>query len=183
MLIFVRNWNPYFGSSPKLFEPPYNLPLPVCSIFLNTHYLNQFKMTILVTGSRGITARRLTSLLHPKYPVLVATRSAPVEPTLPPSVVFDWTDESTYENPFKHPQAQESPISAMYIVAPTGEESVLAGELAFIEFAAKRGVTRFVHLGSSMIPEGGPFMGQVHARLRQLGVEWAVLRPSWFMRE
>jgi festuclavine dehydrogenase len=138
-------------------------------------------MTILITGSRGITARRLTALLHPQYPVLVAARSAWTDPTLPPSVAFNWTDETTFENPFAHPQAQESPISAMYIVAPTGEEHVLAGELAFLDFAVKRGVTRFVLLGTSIIPEGGPFMGQVHARLRELGVEWVVLRPSWFM--
>lgn len=138
-------------------------------------------MTILVTGSRGITARRLTELLHPQYTVLVGARSSHNDPLLPPTVAFNWKDESTFENPFSHSLAKDSPISAVYIVAPTGEESVLAGELAFIEFAAKRGVTRFVLLGSSMIPEGGPFMGQVHAKLRTLGVEWAVLRPSWFM--
>jgi festuclavine dehydrogenase len=98
-------------------------------------------------------------------------------------VTFSWSDNSTFENPFEHPQAKESPISAMYIVAPNGEDTVLAGELAFVEFAAARGVRRFVLLGSSMVPENGPFMGQVHAKLKQLDVEWAVLRPSWFMGE
>lgn len=71
----------------------------------------------------------------------------------------------------------------MYIVAPTGEDAILQGELDFIELAAKQGIRRFVLLGSSMVPEGGPFMGQVHKKLRELNVEWAVLRPSWFMGE
>lgn len=71
----------------------------------------------------------------------------------------------------------------MYIVAPTGEDAILQGELEFIELAAKQGIRRFVLLGSSMVPEGGPFMGQVHKKLRGLNVEWAVLRPSWFMGE
>jgi 1-deoxy-D-xylulose 5-phosphate reductoisomerase len=34
-----------------------------------------------------------------------------------------------------------------------------------------------------MVSEGGSFMGQVHKKLRGLNVEWAVLRPSWFMGE
>lgn len=71
----------------------------------------------------------------------------------------------------------------MYIVAPTGEDAILQGELNFIELAAGQGIHRFVLLGSSMVSEGGSFMGQVHKKLRGLNVEWAVLRPSWFMGE
>jgi festuclavine dehydrogenase len=97
-------------------------------------------------------------------------------------VRFDWKDPKTFPNPFEHAQAQRQPITAVYLVAPTGEQDVTDGELTFINLAADRGVKRFVLLGSSMVPEGGPFMGQVHKRLREMnGVEWAVLRPSWFM--
>jgi festuclavine dehydrogenase len=97
-------------------------------------------------------------------------------------VRFDWKDPKTFTTPFEHAQAQRQPITAVYLVAPTGEQDVTDGELTFISLAADRGVKRFVLLGSSMVPEGGPFMGQVHKRLREMhGVEWAVLRPSWFM--
>jgi nucleoside-diphosphate-sugar epimerase len=51
----------------------------------------------------------------------------------------------------------------------------------FLELALKRGVSRFVLLSASLLPAGGPAMGQVHLWLEQNAAQWAVLRPSWFM--
>ncbi len=51
----------------------------------------------------------------------------------------------------------------------------------FIDLAKHNGVTRFVLLSSSALEAGGPAHGKVHEYLVGLGVEYAVLRPTWFM--
>ena len=51
----------------------------------------------------------------------------------------------------------------------------------FVDLARSRGVNRFVLLSSSAIKVGGPAHGQIHQYLSDLGVEYAVLRPTWFM--
>ncbi|PPJ55272.1 hypothetical protein CBER1_04305 [Cercospora berteroae] len=116
-------------------------------------------MTILITGSNGKTANELTSMLTPKYPVLIATRS-PDKATTRPSVKFDWTDSTTYSNPFEHEQAKMSPITAVYLV---GLESDNCSELiiSFIRLAVSKGVRRFVLLSSAEIEEGGPLFGKL----------------------
>lgn len=38
-------------------------------------------------------------------------------------------------------------------------------------------------LSASLLPEGGPLIGHVHAFLHQEAPEWAVLWPSWFMQD
>ncbi|PIA97838.1 Festuclavine dehydrogenase [Cercospora beticola] len=140
-------------------------------------------MTILITGSNGKTASELTSMLTPQYPVLIATRS-PDKATNHPNVKFDWTDSTTYSNPFEHEQAKNSPITAVYLV---GLESDNRGELliSFVHLAVSKGVRRFVLLSSAEIEEGGPLFGQAHGELHKLGdegkLEWAVLRPHFFM--
>ena len=53
---------------------------------------------------------------------------------------------------------------------------------AFIDVAVEKGVRRFVLLSASVLDVGdGPMMGQVSKYLSSLGVDWAVLRPTWFM--
>jgi festuclavine dehydrogenase len=53
---------------------------------------------------------------------------------------------------------------------------------AFINLATKKGVRRFVLLSASLLDVGdGPIMAQVSQYIASLGVEWAVLRPSWVM--
>lgn len=122
-------------------------------------------------------------MLTPKYPVLIATRS-PHTATNHPSVKFDWTDGTTYNNPFEHEQAKDSPITAVYLV---GLESDNRSELiiSFIHLAVSKGVRRFVLLSSAEIEEGGPLFGQAHGELHKLGdeakLEWTVLRPHFFM--
>ena len=141
-------------------------------------------MTILLTGGSGTTGSRLAKLLQESsHPVLVASRSGLINDF--PAVKFDWTDKSTFVNPFTHAQSQKSPITAVYLVAPDsstgGPEPITKIVNSFINLAKEKGVRRFVLLSASPIEAGGEHMlGETHAYLRDLDVEWAVLRPTWF---
>lgn len=139
-------------------------------------------MAILVLGGKGKTANRLASLLsRNKVPFLLATRFVSSECPYP-QVQFDWLDEKTYAQPFERENGQ---ISAVYIVAPPVKD-MFPPMKAFIDFAAKeKHVRRFVLLSASALERGAPAMGLVHEYLEQLardqGIEYAVLRPTWFM--
>lgn len=102
-----------------------------------------------------------------------------------PAVRFEWTDASTYGNPFSAVPAI-APIKSIYLVAPNDVVEPASPMLAFIDYALNQGVQRFVLLSASVIPEGGPIFGLVHKHLHQLGnqgiCEWAVLRPTWFQQ-
>lgn len=142
-------------------------------------------MTILITGSRGKTALPLTELLAPKYPVLVASRNP--KPDAPhPTVRFNWHDKSTWDLPFSHPQAQKSPITAVYLVGPDEISKGSDYVIEFIKLARSKGVKRFVLLSAWEVFPGGVLMGRAHEALKQMGdegLEWAVLRPNFFMGE
>ena len=134
-------------------------------------------MTILLTGGTGKTSLRLASLLHSSsIPVLLTSRRGPSGSSSYPTVRFDWNDSTTWSNPFS--AAQD--ISAVYLLS--GELSDPAPILnAFIDFAMSKGVKRFVVCSGSSCEYGGPFHGKIWQKLDQSGVEYAVLRPSWFM--
>lgn len=68
------------------------------------------------------------------------------------------------------------------MVAPTGDDDPLMVMKPFIDQALKAKVERLVLLSSSMLEEGGPLMGSVHAYLKNVAPSWTVLRPSWFMQ-
>ncbi|KAJ5836789.1 NAD(P)-binding protein [Penicillium robsamsonii] len=136
-------------------------------------------MTVLVLGGRGKTSSRLSSLLsNSGFPFVQASRSQS-EGGPHRQCAFDWLDETTWANPF----------TAVYMVAPPPPPPHQLTDMfppmkAFIDFARTTGVRRIVLLSVSMLPRGGPSMGLVHnylAGLEPEGVEWAVLRPSWFM--
>lgn len=140
-------------------------------------------MTILITGSNGKTASHLAQLLSPTVQILIASRNP--KPDAPhPTVRFDWLDESTYPLPFSHNVATKSPISAIYLVSPDIPEA-RANVIKFVKYATERGVKRFVLLSAWENEVGGAFMGAAHAELKGMGeeelVEWAVLRPHFFM--
>ncbi|KAL9122827.1 MAG: hypothetical protein Q9187_000617 [Circinaria calcarea] len=133
-------------------------------------------MTILLTGGTGKTSMRIARLLKDAdTPVLLASRSNSAPPPYK-SCRFDWLDNTTHPNPFV-----EAEITAVYLVAPSGVLDILPVMKAFIDFAKSKGVQRFVLLSASDIPAGGHFTGKVHEYLISLGVEYAVLRPTWFM--
>lgn len=133
-------------------------------------------MTILLTGGTGKTSSRIAPLLLAQgIAVILASRSgsAPAGFT---GCRFDWLDETTYANPFE----QASDITALYMVAPVAFD-LLAAMKPFTEYAISKGVKRFVLLTSSTIEAGGHAHGKVHEYLVERGVDYGVLRPTWFM--
>ena len=124
---------------------------------------------VLVTGGTGKTGRRLVFRLREiGVSCRVAARGAnPDDP-------FDWTQPSTWARALDG-------VTAAYLVAPALPQDVAPIMIDFLGLALKRGVSRFVLLSASLLPAGGPAMGQVHLWLKQNAPQWAVLRPSWFM--
>lgn len=126
---------------------------------------------VLVTGGTGKTGRRVASLLTAAgIDVAIGTR----RPKTPKDRRFDWPEASS--------AAAFDAIDAVYLVAPTDRTDHLAVMEPLLNEALHRGVRRFVLLSSSLLPHGGPMMGEVHAWLANNAPEWAVLRPSWFMQ-
>jgi festuclavine dehydrogenase len=137
-------------------------------------------MTILITGSSGKTARPLTALLKSSHNVLIASRSG-IEVDGVPAVKFDWSDPATYLNPFNHSQAQSDPIRTIYLVSQPGNIDPSTALKTFVDVARAHDVRRFVLLSAIREDESTPGTGKAHAYLKGLDVEWAVLRPTWFM--
>jgi uncharacterized protein YbjT (DUF2867 family) len=88
---------------------------------------------------------------------------------------FDWTAPGTHDQALKD-------VGAVYLISPSAGDDPAPLVIDFCRKAITAGVERLVLLSGSMLPEGGPRMGQVHSWLRVNAPEWAVLRPSWFMQ-
>jgi len=145
-------------------------------------------MTILVTGGTGKTGSRLANILHAAgHPIVVTSRSGTVPSSLANAqnvhaVKFNWLDSTTYLNTFTTLPSSFSPIDRMYLVAPIGQsEDLLSVTKEFIDLAVTKGVKRFVLLSGTHTEKGGPDIGKIHEYLDQKGVEYFVLRPTWFM--
>lgn len=121
---------------------------------------------ILVTGGTGKTGRRIVEQLNAKgVEVRVGSRQNG----------FDWLDPATFE-----PSSQG--VKAAYLIAPPRAENALEAMQPFLEHALTAGVEHFVLQSASVLPEGTPMMGEVHAYLRRWAPSWTVLRPTWFMQ-
>jgi ergot alkaloid biosynthesis protein len=130
---------------------------------------------ILLTGGTGTTATAIARRLATRdHRVRLASRHAPGDGTHQ-HVTFDWTDAST------HAPALAG-IERLYLVPPPAVLDPVPLMEPFIELALSNGVRRIVLLSASIIPEGSPGVGTVHALLRERVPEWTVLRPSWFMQ-
>jgi uncharacterized protein YbjT (DUF2867 family) len=127
---------------------------------------------ILVTGATGKTGRRLVALLRQANTDYVAASRQPDDPK---GLPFDWT------HPDAHDHALEG-VTGVYVIFPSTDRDPAPLVIDFCRKALGRGVRRIVLLSGSLLPEGGPYMGQLHAWLRANAPEWAVLRPSWFMQ-
>lgn len=127
---------------------------------------------ILVTGGTGKTGRRVVEQLQLRgAKPHIGTRT----PRADDQVRFDWKDSTVFKSAFES-------IEAVYLVAPTDEFDSLGAMKDGLDAAINAGVQRFVLLSASLLDEGGPMMGEVHAWLSSNAPEWAVLRPSWFMQ-
>jgi ergot alkaloid biosynthesis protein len=127
---------------------------------------------ILVTGGSGKTGSRIVSRLRQGgLEPRVAVRS----PRAAGTVRFDWLDAATFD------QALEG-VRAVYLLAPPDATDSLEAMRPFLEKALDEGVEKFVLLSASILEEGGPMMGAVHAFLKSHAPQWTVLRPTWFMQ-
>ena len=134
-------------------------------------------MTILITGGTGKTGLKLAHVLNKAgHAVLLTSRKGEV-PHPFKGVKFDWLDPSTFTNPFDVDPA----IDRVYVVGPIGVLDTLPHVQPFIDLAVTKGVKRFVVLSGSPVGKGGPVAGKVHEYLEKIGVDYAVLRPTWFM--
>lgn len=133
---------------------------------------------ILLIGGTGKIASRIAPLLSSNgNNILIASRSG-ASPQLPncQGVKFDWFDSTTFTSPF-----ESASISAAFLIHPTTLYP-LSIMKPFIDLAISNGVRRFVLLGSSIIDVGQEvLMGKVSEYIISQNVDYAVLRPSWFM--
>ncbi|KAJ4382630.1 hypothetical protein N0V86_001852 [Didymella sp. IMI 355093] len=132
-------------------------------------------MAILLTGGSGKTSTRLASLLHThNVDFLLASRNPSSSITPDNYVKFDWTDSSTW------PTAFRTPIRAVYMMEPQAAQPWIP-MISFLDFAISKGATRFVLCAGTTAERGKDGMGRVWDAFVERGVEFCVLRPSWFM--
>ncbi|KAJ9614587.1 hypothetical protein H2200_002724 [Cladophialophora chaetospira] len=140
-------------------------------------------MTILLTGGTGKTSLRVARLLQDGNIsfLLASRRGATAAPDGMPAVNFNWLDSSTFENPFTHSLSNQETISAIYLISPEIAEPANSMN-DFIDFAVqKHKVGRFVLLAGNSIEQGGIHVGKVWQHLVDIGVEYCVIRATWFM--
>lgn len=133
-------------------------------------------MTVLLTGGTGKTGLALAELLHKSgYSVLITSRTGKA-PDPYKAVKFDWFNQETFEAPFQ----LDPSIDKVFLIDPPAFD-ILPHVKPFIDIALSRGVNRFVALTTTQTkPEDVP-LGRVHRYLLDLGVDYAVLRPTWFI--
>jgi uncharacterized protein YbjT (DUF2867 family) len=137
-------------------------------------------MTVLVTGGTGKTGLALCRLLKDaNRSILICSRSG-TAPSPYKAVKFDWFDDNTFENPFK----TDPNIDRVYLIMPpvTGQFPTVK---LFIDLSISKGVKRFVLLTASQAEIGSPVLAllwKVHEYLLNIKVDYAVLRPTWFIR-
>ncbi|KAJ5787296.1 hypothetical protein N7457_002286 [Penicillium paradoxum] len=140
-------------------------------------------MPVLLTGGTGKTSVRLARFLqNENIPFLLASRrGAAAAPSGMPAVKFDWLDQSTWKEPFQSHFAGGGTITAIYLMEPLVAEPWKPMN-EFIDFArTEHGVRRFVLVAGSSAEPSKPGMGMVWQHFLDTGVDYCVLRPSWFM--
>ncbi len=131
---------------------------------------------VLVIGATGTTGRRVVAAVRERgVPVCAASRNPGHAATGVTPLRFEWDDEATHAPAL-------SGSRAVYLVPPPGAATPEAVVLPLLQRALELGVERVVLLSAAALEAGGPAAGQIHAALPELGMDWAVLRPSWFMQ-
>ena len=135
-------------------------------------------MSTFIIGGNAKTSSKLSQLLHASnHPIVIGSRSGTVaQPEGVPTVKFDWADEGTYGNAFE----TGAKIETVFIVFPPVYE-VMKPWTTFIDLAKSKGVKRIVQVtGTASIP-GAHDNAAVHTYLADSGMEYAILRPTWFI--
>ena len=138
-------------------------------------------MAVFLTGGTGKTATPIAHLLQDaNIPFLVGSRRG--EAAAPAGMVgtkFDWLDSSTFPNPFQYNFPGGQRISAIYLVLANADPGAVQ---TFIDYAFKtHQVKRFVFLAGATIKLGDPYYGQIWQHFLDLGVDYCILRPTWFI--
>ena len=133
-------------------------------------------MSIVLTGGTGKTSTRIASLLRAhNLPFVLASRNVPSSGlTSYAHVRFDWTDCTTWANAFMQP------VEAVYMMEPQVAQPWVP-MITFLDFAISKGTKRFVLCAGTTSERGTDGMGRVWDAFVQRGIEFCVLRPSWFM--
>ncbi|KAF4616948.1 hypothetical protein D9613_008545 [Agrocybe pediades] len=138
-------------------------------------------MTTLITGGTGKTGGSLARLLHAaNRPFVVATRTGKASDPAFKAITFDWFNPSTFENAFKDDIVPS--VDRVYLVPPGGVLDMLKYVGPFVDFAITKGVKRFVLLTSTQTRPGTPALGEIYQYLLDKGVDYTVLKPTWFMQ-
>jgi festuclavine dehydrogenase len=137
------------------------------------------KSAVLLLGGTGKISSRIAPLLSQNgHTILLASRSGTCKTTLPHvrGVHFDWFDESTWSSLFT-----SHSINSVFLVAPPIMDCVSLMK-SFIDLCLHHQIKRLVLLSASVADVAdGPAMGQMADYVKGLGVEYAILRPTWFM--
>jgi len=125
--------------------------------------------THLILGGTGKTGRRLARRLsEADQDVRVASRSGAVR--------FDWDDDATWDPAL-------TGTAGVYIVPPALRLDWWPDIERLLDRARKQGVSRAVLLGvrgGQLDPAGS--LAAAERALEASGLEWGVVRPTWFMQ-
>ncbi|KAF8645652.1 hypothetical protein AX16_007671 [Volvariella volvacea WC 439] len=134
-------------------------------------------MTILITSGSGTNGSYLAKALHAlNWPILLTYRSRPITNSQFPSVRLDWNDPSTFSNPFE----ADKNIDRVFMTVPFILYPLEVVK-PFIDLAVQKGVKRFVLLSATTYGKGKLATGHVHKYLSDIGVDFHVLRPTWYI--
>lgn len=134
-------------------------------------------MSTLVTGGTSQIGLALSRLLKAAgKEVIIGARTPTKVPAEYKSVILDWSDPSTFENPFKSYQ-----IDNIYILPPPASLNPLEITKPVIDLAIEKGVKKFVLLSATIVEKGSPGIGLIHEYLDSKNVDYFVLRPTWFI--
>ena len=136
--------------------------------------------TLILDGGSQVGLRLAGLLREAGKPVIFGSRSGARLPAGSPSVKFDWDDPATFEMAFTLGQN----IDYVYLIGPSRAPDPLVKVKPFIDLAVTKGVKRFIVLSAAgSFTEKGPdstSTGRVHTYLDDQGLDYVVLRPTWF---
>ena len=136
-------------------------------------------MTTFVTG--GLTGKigsNVSKILHERgAPFVVGARSVPAESLEGYKIVrFDWSDPETFENPFK----ADPNVNRLFLISPPAFQP-LSMVQPFLDYAIPKGIKRIVFIGGSIGDrDSKELSGPVWDYIAKSGVEYTILRPTWF---
>ncbi|KAI0478557.1 NAD(P)-binding protein [Xylariaceae sp. FL0804] len=132
-------------------------------------------MSILLTGGSGKTATRVAEMLAASSkPFLLGSRSG-TSSAGHPSVKFFMGDESTWNGPFA-----KARIESVYMMEPRISQPWVPMN-KFVDLAKQQGVKRIILCAGTSATIGKDGMGRVWEHIINSGIDYCVLRPSWFM--